>query len=77
MAQGVADGSGVAPTWLSVFRQLSRLFTLPLIDLGIALGWLRWQWWTLGGFLGFALVAAINSALVTACVWFVIRRSRA
>jgi hypothetical protein len=47
-----------------------------LIDLGIALGWLSWQWWTLGGFVGFALVAAINSALVTACVWFVIKRSR-
>jgi hypothetical protein len=72
MAQGVADGSGVVPTWLLVLGQLSRVLTLPLIDLAVAMGWLR-RPWTLDGFLALVSIAAANSALVTACFWLVIR----
>jgi hypothetical protein len=72
MAQGFADGSGVAPTWLHIVQQLSRVLTLPLIDLAVALGWLRWPW-TLGGFLALVSIAAANSALVTTCIWLVIK----
>jgi hypothetical protein len=75
MAQGFADGTGVAPTWLLIARQLSRVLTLPLVDLAVALGWLRWPW-SLGGFLTFASIAALNSALVTTIVWWVARRVR-
>ncbi|HEY7672750.1 MAG TPA: hypothetical protein VIC71_11075 [Gammaproteobacteria bacterium] len=73
MAQGFADGSGVAPTWLLIARQLSRLLTLPLIDLILALDWLSRQWWTVGGFFAFAAVAVANSALVTTGFWLVRR----
>jgi hypothetical protein len=72
MAQGVADGSGVAPTWLLIVQQLSRVLTLPLIDLASALGWLRWPW-TLGGFSALVSIAVANSALVTTCFWLVRR----
>jgi hypothetical protein len=72
MAQGFADGSGIAPTWLLIVRHLSRVLTLPLLDLAVALGWLRWPW-TLDGFLALASIAGANSALVTTCLWLVTR----
>jgi hypothetical protein len=72
MAQGFADGTGVAPTWLAVVELLSRAFTLPLIDLVVALGWLRWPW-TFGGFFALVAVALANSAVVTTCFWLVRR----
>jgi hypothetical protein len=72
MAQGVADGTGVAPTWLLIVERLSRVFTLPLVDLAVALGWMRWPW-TFGGFLAFASIAVVNSALVTSGLWLMIR----
>jgi hypothetical protein len=70
MAQGFADGSGVVPGWLLIVQQLSRVLTLPLIDLAVALGWLRWPW-TLGGFLTLVSIAAANSAFVTTLFWLV------
>jgi hypothetical protein len=72
MAQGAADGSGVAPTWLVIVGQLSRVLTLPLIDLAFALDWLR-RPWTLGGFWALVALAVANSALVTTCFWLVIK----
>jgi hypothetical protein len=72
MAQGFADGSGIAPTWLLIVRHLSRVLTLPLLDLAVALGWLRWPW-TLDGFLALVSIAVTNSALVTTGFWLVRR----
>jgi hypothetical protein len=72
MAQAFADGTGVAPTWLLIVHQLSKLLTFPLIDLAVALGWLRWPW-TLGGFSALVSIAVANSALVTTCFWLVRR----
>jgi hypothetical protein len=78
MAQGVADGSGVVPTWLLFVGKLSRVLTLPLVDLAVSLDWLR-RPWTLDGFLALVSIAVGNSALVTTGVWWVsrwIRRQR-
>jgi len=70
-AQGVADGTGVAPAWLLLLEQVRKVFTLPLIDLVMALNWFRW--WTVTGSIVFVIVAAANSALVTGFVWLAIR----
>jgi hypothetical protein len=71
MAQGVADGSGVVPTWLLIAGQLSRVLTLPLFDLIGARHWVPWYWWSLGGFFAFVSIALANSTLVTTGFWLV------
>jgi hypothetical protein len=79
MAQGVADGTGVAPTWLVIVGQLSRVLTFPLVELIVAQHWPPWHWFTLGGFLTLVFIAVANSALITTGFWLVnrwVRRQR-
>jgi hypothetical protein len=73
IAQGIADGSGVVPTWLLILEQLSRVLTFPLMDLVGARHWVPWYWFTFGGFLAFVSIAVANSALVTTGLWLVTR----
>lgn len=70
LEMGVADGTGVAPTWLRVLYGAELALLLPLGRLALALdpsiGYLR-----LTSFAAFAVVIAANSALLTAVIWLV------
>ena len=74
LAQGVADGSGVAPPALVVMNAFIQLLAFPLVISAVWIWPMQIGGFSLGSFALFTLIAAVNSALVVAALFRLLRR---
>lgn len=68
LAQAVLDSTGIAPFPLVVLNELVMIFMMPIVSIAIAFA-PNLGLFTLSGFFGYVIVAAINSALVIGLLW--------
>lgn len=73
VAQGVADGTGIAPLWLIVLYYGSLILMAPL-GLGVLALKTGFGGFSLPDFALFSLVAVLNSALIAALVRVIVMR---
>jgi hypothetical protein len=73
LEMGVADGTGVAPLWLRALYGVELVLLLPLGRLALALD-PAVGYFNLMSLALFAVVVALNAALLTAAVWLVTAR---
>ena len=67
LAQGVADGTGIAPSPLVIAHEVVTILALPLV--GFARQYMQGIGeFSLTSFIAFTAIAAVNSALVVAVI---------